>query len=216
MQILPRTWDPDKVRKDYKGVVFVYDFWSWLTESKAAKKVIELACIEDGMDILEVACGTGIVFRKIVELNPSGKNTGIDHSPAMLNKARKKVENISGNYSLNEGNALDLGFDSGSFDLLINNFMVDLMPLENFEDLASEFYKVLKPGGVLVISTFSSGKKWINGIWTWTAKHFPGLLTGCRPVSFRPYLENSGFTIEEDLELSQNTFPSNVLKARKT
>jgi len=47
------------------------------------------------------------------------------------------------------------------------------------------------------------------------AQRFPDLLTGCRPVSFKKNLIRAGFAIEKDLEISQNTFPSEIIKARK-
>ena len=90
------------------------------------------------------------------------------------------------------------------------------MPQEYFDKLAEEFLRVLKPKGILVISTFSFGKKRINKFWLWIAAHFPDLLTGCRPVSFKRNLVNAGFIIEKDLEISQNTFPSEIIRARKS
>jgi len=42
---------------------------------------------KDGKTILEVACGTGVVFEQIVRRNPNGRNLGIDLSPDMLAKA---------------------------------------------------------------------------------------------------------------------------------
>jgi len=57
--------------------------------------------------------------------------------------------------------------------------MVDLMPSETFDKLAEEFYRVTKPDGRVVISTFSFGKKKINRFWVWVAKKFPDNLTGC-------------------------------------
>ena len=215
MEILVRELDINKTKKSFKRVVWFYNFWSWLTESKAAKVVIGLAGIKDGANILEVACGTGVVFERIVSRNPNGMNIGIDLSTDMLNKAGKRLKKSTGNFKLQEGNVLNLDFKDSTFDIVINNFMVDLMPVETFDKIAQEFHRVLKPHGIVVISTFSFGTKKINRLWLWLAKHFPGLLTGCRPVSFKEYLIKSGFDIEEDLEITQNTFPSEVIKAKK-
>lgn len=216
MDILKRTLDAERTINNYRKVVWFYDFWSWLTESKATKYVIEFAEIADGESILEVACGTGVLFEQIVKLNPDGENTGIDLSPDMLSKAKKRMEGTSLiNYEFKEGDVLDLAFDDGSFDLIVNNFMVDLMPVETFDKIASEFYRLTKPGGRVVVSTFSFGKKNVNRIWYWVAKILPDLLTGCRPVSFSKYLIEAGFTIEKHLDVSQNTFPSEVIKACK-
>lgn len=216
MEILNRNLDKQNTISSYKKVVGFYDFWGWITESKAAKHVIELSDINNGQTILEVACGTGVVFENIVKRNPDGKNVGIDLSPDMLEKAKhrlKKHKNV--NFELKEGDALQLNFADETFDTLVNNFMVDLMPADTFEKIASEFYRVTKPNGKVIISTFSFGKKKINKFWLWIAKKFPDLLTGCRPVSFKETLIKAGFKIEKDLEISQNTFPSEIIKARK-
>ncbi|HED38632.1 MAG TPA: methyltransferase domain-containing protein [Ignavibacteria bacterium] len=216
MKVLDRKLDRTKTKKNYKNVVWFYDFWSWLTESEAAKYVIEFADIKENETILEVACGTGTVFEQIVKRNPIGKNIGIDLSPDMLEKAKKKLKNIKRtNYELKEGDALHLDFENNYFDSVINNFMVDLMPSDTFDNIAEEFYRVTKPNGKVIVSTFSFGKKKINKFWLWVAKKFPDLLTGCRPVSFKENLIKTGFEIEKDIEISQNTFPSEIIKARK-
>jgi hypothetical protein len=49
MEVLKRILDKTKTKKSYKKVVWFYDFWSWLTESKVAKIVIDLAEIENGI-----------------------------------------------------------------------------------------------------------------------------------------------------------------------
>ncbi len=216
MELLNRKLDTETTKINYKKVVWFYDFWSLLTESKAAKYVIKFADIKDNETILEVACGTGVVFEQIVNLNPNGKNIGIDLSPDMLKKAEKRLKKFKNiDYELKEGNALKLDLDNNSIDILINNFMIDLMPADTFDKIAEEFLRVTKPNGKVVISTFSYGKKKINKFWFWVAKRFPDLLTGCRPVSFKENLIKSGFKIEKDMEISQNTFPSGIIKARK-
>src|SRR6266542_2176369 len=97
MRVLEKKLDKNETIKNYKKVVWFYDFWSWLTESKAAKHIIELAEIIDNTDVLEVACGTGVVFEQIVKLNPNGKNIVIEKDleisqntfPSEIIKARK-------------------------------------------------------------------------------------------------------------------------------
>ena len=216
MNILERKLDKQQTQASYKNVVWFYDFWSWLTESKAAQKVIELAEIKDNQTILEIACGTGIVFERILRKNPNGQNLGIDLSKDMLDKAKKRIQKLNvKNYELREGNVLHLNFEDNSFDILINNFMIDLMPEDTFDKISSEFYRILNPGGTAVISIFSFGKSRVNRFWYWVANKMPLLLTGCRPVTFKENLIKAGFIIENDLQLSQNTFPSEVLKARK-
>ncbi len=216
MEILPRALDFKHTQENYRKVAWFYDLWSRLTESKAAALMLQLADIHDGEDILEVACGTGVVFEQIVRQNPSGTNIGIDLSPAMLAKARKRLAKTGRhNYVLQEGNALHLDFSEASFDLVVNNFMIDLMPEDRFDQLAAEFYRVIRPGGRLAITTFGFGKNRINKIWYYTAKYFPDLLTGCRPVSFKDPLIKAGFSIEKSAQISQNTFPAEILLARK-
>lgn len=217
MKTLERQINEAKTKKEFKQVVWFYDIWGRFTESKAEKVVVELAGIKDGSSILDVACGTGEMLKKIVKLNPGGANIGIDLSPDMLAKAKKKLEKADyGNFELKEGNALQLNFPDNTFDLLVNSYMVDLLPVQYFNTVASEFFRVLKPNGSIVISTFSFGTKKIHRFWFFVSKHFPKLLTGCRPVRFRENLINAGFRIENEIEISQNTFPSQIIKAVKT
>jgi ubiquinone/menaquinone biosynthesis C-methylase UbiE len=213
--VLKRTFSEENVRDSYSRIAWFYNFWSWLTESRAAEKVIDLAQIQDGEQILEVAVGTGLVFAEIVKRNMNGRNEGIDISPAMLSRAERRLKHHKGGFHLQIGNAYQLPFEANTFDLIINNFMLDLLPENDFATILSEFNRVLKPSGRVVISTMSFGGKWYNKIWHWIAKHFPSLLTGCRPVSLHDHLVNAGFGNIEVEYLSQNTFPSEVIRAEK-
>jgi ubiquinone/menaquinone biosynthesis C-methylase UbiE len=63
-----------RVPRIYRRIAPSYDAWGWLTESKARKRCLELAAIRDGEDVLEVAVGTGLAFREILESNPTGRS----------------------------------------------------------------------------------------------------------------------------------------------
>lgn len=215
MKTLKRNLNIVQTRKNYRKVAWFYNLWSRLTESKASEKSIEFAELKNGDKVIEIACGTGLVFEKILRKNPAGLNLGIDLSGAMLSKAKKLMKRGKfQNYELQQGNVFELKIADNTFDKLLNNFMIDLMPENEFDRILSEFYRILKPDGIAIISVFSNGQKQVNNIWIWIAKYFPKLLTDCRPVEIRQNLINTGFVIEEEIEISQNTFPSKVYKLR--
>lgn len=212
---LKRRFEEQTVKDAYAAVAWFYNSWSRMTESRAAGTVLELARIKNGERILEVAVGTGLVFAEIVKRNQHGINAGLDLSESMLQRAEKRMKNIpKDRYELHIGNAFKLPFNSQHFDLLINNFMLDLLPEQDFVTVLTEFKRVLKPGGRIVVSTMTFGRKWYNRTWHLVANYLPSLLTGCRPIAIGPYLMQVGYDIVDSVYISQNTFPSEVTTAR--
>jgi ubiquinone/menaquinone biosynthesis C-methylase UbiE len=214
--ILKRNTNESRIKNAYSKAAWIYDFWNNLFEVKVFERVVELAEPTGSENFLEAAVGTGYVFEKVARLNVNGMNEGLDLSPAMLRKAEKRM-NRTGikNYHLQTGSVLSLPYESVVFDLIINNFMFDLLPESSFNTILSEFYRVLKPGGKLIISTMCLGNKWYNGIWYYIAKLLPLLLLGCRPVSLSKYIVRSGFKIDKVENISQLTLPSEVIRAYK-
>jgi len=215
--ILVRHFSELVVKSQYAKVAWFYDAWSRITEEKALNKLLTLAEIKDGTAILEVGMGTGRLFERMVKLNPSGKNDGMDLSPEMLNHARNRLEKSvpAGNFDIREGTAYQLAYPSEHFDLLANTFMLDLLPVDDYPKILGEFLRVLKPGGKLALAYFSAGEHWYNRTWPLVAKYFPDLLTGCRPVDPVSALKAEGFQILAKENISQNTFPSAIVLALK-
>lgn len=214
--ILPRTFSPQTVTSHYASVAWFYDLWARLTEDKAVNRALQLADIHDGMDILEVAVGTGRLFQEIVVQNPHGRNEGVDLSPDMLAHARKCLSKTSASaWSLQIGSAFSLPFPDNTFDLVFNTYMLDLLPEADFPKALGEFHRVLRPGGRLALVTFGFGEFWFNRFWFWLAKTFPALLTYCRPVRVENFIEQTGLRIIHGEFVSQNTFPSDIAIALK-
>jgi ubiquinone/menaquinone biosynthesis C-methylase UbiE len=201
-----------RVADIYRKIAPSYDLWAWLTESKARDRCLELAAIQNGEEVLEVAVGTGLAFERILQANPSGRNEGIDLTEAMLIRAEKKAaKSGSNNYRLRIGDAYDLDFPDDSFDVLINNYMFDLLPQQDFLTVLEEFKRVLRPGGRLAMVNMTKGERWYNGIWERIYRLNPALLGGCRGVSILPQLEACGFGQMRREYMSQLTFPSEVV-----
>lgn len=205
----------ENVRRVYAKLSRLYDFWGFLAESKAVDRVLQLANIRDGESILEVAVGTGVNFERIVRFNPHGRNEGIDLSPEMLARARERLGKRFGNYSLRVGDTCSLPYPDDTFDLVVNNYMFDLLPEEDFAQVLAEFRRVLKSQGRLVITTMTFGREWHSRVWDWLLHRAPNLLAGCRPVSLEEDIERSGFRNIHIEYVCQLTFPSQVLYAEK-
>ena len=196
----------------YAGKASVYDTWGKLTESQAQRRCIDVAQIRDGETILEVAVGTGLTFQRILQKNPSGHNEGIDLTDAILAKAKQKAAAAGNhNYRLRIGDAYNLDFPDTHFDLLINNYMFDLLPQSDFPLVLAEFKRVLKPGGRLVLVNMAQGGRWYNNIWETIYRIQPSWMGGCRGVALLDYVQDAGFGQTSREFISQLAFPSEII-----
>lgn len=200
----------------YDKLSGIYDIWGKLTESRARSRAIELASITDGENILEVAVGTGLAFHEIVKRNPHGNNVGLDLSKGMLEKAKHRMRKVPGaNYRLTIGTAFDLPAASESVDLLINNYMFDLIPFADMDRVLLEFKRVLKAGAKLILVNMTVGETLGSRLYEFFYRVSPRIMGGCRGVKLAEKLEQHGFTVETRETYQQLLFPSEVILARK-
>ena len=213
--MLKRDFEIQQTQKNYSKVAWFYDYWGKLTETKAISEAISISGISDNIKVLDVGVGTGQLFVKIINKNKNGLNFGVDLSPDMISKAKNKLKTVPEKFLLSLGNAFNLPYKNKSFDFVFSSYVLDLLPEDSFNNVLKEFNRVLKMNSTGVLITMSMGSKWSNKIWYLLSKYFPSLLTSCRPVSLKRYLESSGFKIVETRIISQNTFPSEIIKFKK-
>ena len=200
----------------YDSISNIYDIWGNLTESRARNRALELAEIQNGQKILEVAVGTGLAFYEIVKRNPDGTNLGIDLSTGMLKKARKRLAPlIDANYELKMASAFHLQGDDEQFDVLVNNYMFDLIPFDQMDAVLAELKRVLKKGGKLVLVNMTLGERYGSGIYDFLYRVSPRLMGGCRGIRLSEKLEKHGFHIKVREYHQQCLFPSEVILAHK-
>ncbi len=200
----------------YDSLAPFYDRWAFFTESKARRRAIELTCLRDGETVLEVAVGTGLMFEEIVKLNPHGNNLGIDLSAGMLRRAGERLAPYtSDNYELRRGDALDLGVDTESIDLLVNCYMFDLLCAKDTDTVLDEFGRVLKPEGRMVVVNMTHGRSRGSRVYESISRRFPRSAGGCRGVQLATTTSQHGFEIDSVEYLQQCLFPSEIIVARK-
>lgn len=198
----------------YDSLSSIYDLWGNLTESRARNRALELAEIKNGQKILEVAVGTGLAFYEIVKQNPDGTNIGIDISAGMLKKAQKRLSQLSGaNYELKQASAFQLEAEEEQFDVLINNYMFDLIPFDQMDAVLAEFKRVLKKGGKLVLVNMTIGERFGSSIYDFMYRVSPRLMGGCRGIRLSEKLKEHGFNTKLREYHQQCLLPSEVILA---
>ena len=104
-----------------------------------------------GDRVLDLGCGAGLdTFVTAWLVGPQGRATGLDLSAEMLARARSAATGWSlGNVGFVEGLIEALPFEACSFDLVISNGVLNLVP--DKKAAFREIRRVLKPGGRLAV-----------------------------------------------------------------
>lgn len=110
---------------------------------------LRLGELRNGQRVLDLGCGAGfdsiLAARRVA---PSGKVTGVDFTPAMIEKARANAELLAvANAEFHIGRADDLPVPSASMDVLITNGVLNLCVEKR--RVVEELFRVLKPSGSL-------------------------------------------------------------------
>jgi len=122
------------------------------------KAIKELVSIHPRV-LLDVATGTGdFAFEAIKKLHPE-KVIGVDISEGMLDVAKKKIgeRNLNDIFSVQVGDSEGLHFEESTFDAITCAYGV--RNFENLEKGLTDMFRVLKPGGKMVILEFSKPRK---------------------------------------------------------
>ena len=106
-----------------------------------------LGPLEPGEDVLDLGCGSGtdsLIAAQMV--GPTGTVSGIDMTPEMVTNARRATTEIGlDTVTIIEASAEQLPFADASFDIVISNGVIDLIP--DKDAVFSEIVRVLRPGG---------------------------------------------------------------------
>lgn len=129
-------------------------------EKQAWMKLLEESLGPRPQHILDVGTGTGVIALLLAEMGH--KVTGIDLAEEMLARAREKAKRANLPVDFKSGDAENLPFEENVFDAVVNRHVLWNMP--NPERAVSEWARVVKPGGKLVV---------IDGDW----KNYSGLGT---------------------------------------
>lgn len=117
------------------------------TSRAATEAIVEAAAVRPGMQVLDLASGTGQPCLALAErVGPAGQVTATDLVPDMLAGAEEaaKTQGLT-NLTFRQADAEALPFADQAFDVVTCRFGAMFFP--NLGQALNEIYRVLKPGG---------------------------------------------------------------------
>lgn len=144
--------EPDEVAEMFDTVAKRYDVTNAILSGGNAPlwrtATVKAIAPEPGERVLDIACGTGTSTAAIARRG--ARVVGVDFSPGMIAEARRRHPELD----FHAGDAQALPFGDDEFDAVTVSF-----GLRNFADphaALAEMYRVLRPGGRVVITEFST------------------------------------------------------------
>ncbi len=188
-------------RDEYIKLAEVEDrMWYFRSLHRHVRRGFEAAHLADNARVLDAGCGTGGLLLRMREWNPQWQRAGLDFMPIACELARQR-----GAGDICEGSITELPYGDAEFDAVVSADVI--CQVDDDARAAREFFRVLRPGGVVVINVPAY-------MWMWSY-HDDSCQTRRRYTrpTLRAVLAGAGFT---DIRATHwNALPMPLLVAKR-
>ena len=207
-----------RTRRVYDRLSVVYPASTYLFHRKAHRLAIELAQIRDGSHVLEIATGSGEMFRRLLRENPQGVTIGLDLSPKMaaVTQGHVRKEFPRHRAALQAVDVRNMPFADETFDSIVACYLWELLGTDDVVSSLNEVARVLKPGGRFTTILIGQTSRRFNQAYKVATQVWPEFW-GRQVAEWVPeeMEESMGFRIEHDQHSQQGFYPSRIIVARK-
>ena len=206
-----------RTRRVYDRLAAVYPVSTMLFHSRAHRCALGASGISDGMRVLEVATGSGEMFRRLIHANRGGTTVGVDLSPNMAARtqrtARHKFPEVRSHCQAVD--ARHMPFRGESFDAIFCCYLLELLSAEDIAATLREFRRVLRDRGHLTLVLIGQNKASFNVLYKVLGKVAPAFWGRQVEQRVPELIESTRFEILKDEKVWQTFYPSRILVARK-
>ena len=213
---LPATL-ADRTRRVYDRMAAVYPLSTMFFHSRAHRCALDASGIRNGMRVLEVATGSGEMFRRLVRVNGAGATIGVDLSPNMAARtqraARRRFPAASAHCQAVD--ARHMPFRPESFDAIFCCYLLELLSGEDIVLTLREFRRILRPDGSLTLVLIGQNTPVFNAVYKVVGRVAPAFWGRQVEQRVPDLIAGARFEIVQDRTVRQSFYPSRVLVARK-
>ena len=185
--------------------------------SRAHRCALEASGLRDGMRVLEVATGSGEMFRRLVRANSSGSTVGIDLSPNMAARTQRTARHkFPGSRSHCQAvDARQMPFRNESFDAIFCCYLIELLSGDDIVSTLGELRRVLRDRGRLTLILIGQNKDMFNALYKVLGTIAPAFWGKQVERRVPELIQSMHFEILQDRYVRQTFYPSRILVVRK-
>lgn len=136
----------------YERIAKLYDVLDWPFERFRYRSVRRIMWQGVSNDVLDAGVGTGANMPYYPD---DARITGLDFSPAMLERAKARRKKLGLTVRLLEGDVTDTGLPSDSFDFVVATFLFCVLEPERQRPALVELARICRPGGEIRILEYA-------------------------------------------------------------
>ncbi len=207
-----------RTRRVYDTLANVYPVSTFFFHSRAHELALRGAAIQDGMRVLELATGSGEMFRRLVEVNPHGHTFGLDLSPKMAARTQANVQREFPGVKAHCG-AVDvrhMPFQDECFDVVVCCFLFELLATEDIQSTLHEVSRVLRPGGTFSLALIGQNVELFNRVYRVAGSLVPAFWGRQVEQRMPEMMEEAGLRMEQNHFVRQTFYPSRVVVAKRS
>lgn len=207
----------ERTRRVYDHISGIYPASTFFFHSRAHTCALRHAGIANGMQVLEIATGSGEMFRRLVRTNPDGKTFGLDLSPNMAARTQRRArkEFPSAEAHCGAVDVRSMPFRNASFDAVVCCYLLELLGQDDIRLTLREISRVLRPGGRFALVVIGQNAKTFNRLYSVCGSLVPAFWGQQIEQSVPNLVSKAGLKIVTDEFVKQTGYPSRVLIARK-
>jgi ubiquinone/menaquinone biosynthesis C-methylase UbiE len=192
-------------------------------EDRATGLLIEHGEFGSAHRVLELGCGTGrFALRLLAEHLPADAHyRGLDLSPVMVRLAQERLAPFAARAEvvLTDGSP-PAAEPTASRDRFVSSYVLDLLSEEDIAAVLREAHRILAPGGLLCLTSLSTGigalSRFVSGTWSRVHALRPALVGGCRPLDLTAWVSSSAWLVRHHAKVAPFGVPSEVLVAERS
>ena len=206
-----------RTRRVYDSLAAVYPASTFFFHSKAHECALRHSGIKDGMRVLEVATGSGEMFRRLVEVNPRGTTFGLDLSPNMAARTQLQARREFPKAAAHCG-AVDvrhMPFGDASFHAVVCCYLFELLCEDDIRLTLREIHRVLRPGATFSLVLIGQNLEFFNRVYGVAGRLVPAFWGRQVEQAVPDMVTDAGLRVEKNHFVRQTFYPSRVVIFRK-